>query len=556
MLIFHLLLSSVATPLQAESAYPQAIIYDFRTGETTYLPIVPGPNIPGQGFPGTAPVRFDGIVDNGGRTWNSDLTAVTNSTTFPFSAVCTIRGLTNGGAKIAYGSGSLVDPLHVITAGHVVWRKGAGIPMSPQFGIAAGLDTTTNQTEILLKSDRTIKFGTAQVVRMLVMPDWQSGAWNGYDADMALLELDRPVGHLTGTLGMSVEGDGFFPQNLVHMAGYPVEGMSTGNAYPGAPNQMYVGDGVHDHVWEEQVFGARDWSHPSKGTSGGPLYKGGPNPSDFTVLGVHSHWFWFFGEYTADCRLTSWKLQAIESFMAGGVYNQTEPDWTPLGVEAWPWMHPGWNYDLSFVLANNSDVDPGPTDLDIEFFLEKGTSAISLGITTINVDFAPREGREISFPGTDIPASVGPGSYSLTVEVRAAADSNPNNNMVAKVTSDCQKVDVMTIDSTILYVFPGVVQRGVIVTFEIWNAPANRAIFLAGGQTIGGYMWHGNHFVDLAPPYEFMLPGQTDSHGHALMTFTVPVNLPPSFSSLNWETMCQGSNGLWYDSNLVYLMIT
>jgi V8-like Glu-specific endopeptidase len=122
-------------------------------------------------------------------------------------------------------SGTLIDPLHVITAGHCV-HEGSGGSWSSNVVIAPAYENGSRP------------FGDAAAAQLHSWTGWTvSGDW---DDDIGIIDLDRPVGALTGWHGYGYSNDcSYFTSVTWHHDGYPA-------ASPYNGQYMYTQSGDFD----------------------------------------------------------------------------------------------------------------------------------------------------------------------------------------------------------------------------------------------------------------------------------------------------------------------
>lgn len=130
----------------------------------------------------------------------------------------------------------LIDSKHVLTAGHCVYTFVSERCNSPEASCWA-----TSIRVIPAYENGDAPFGEANFANL-----WAWTAWTGdenYDWDIAMIELDRPVGALTGWYGYGYnDNDTFFTGgNTFRSTGYPVE-----SPYDG--QRMYTWAGTFDQA--------------------------------------------------------------------------------------------------------------------------------------------------------------------------------------------------------------------------------------------------------------------------------------------------------------------
>lgn len=107
------------------------------------------------------------------------------------------------GDKNYIGSGLLVGPRHVVTAGHCVHEKGWATSIS----FTPGLNET----------DRP--FGSAEVKQIYTVKEWVNN--RDPQNDFALLILDRDIGNQVGWYGLMTPSNAFLEELTINVTGYP-----------------------------------------------------------------------------------------------------------------------------------------------------------------------------------------------------------------------------------------------------------------------------------------------------------------------------------------------
>lgn len=141
---------------------------------------------------------------------------------YPIRANCKVLKLTNQGSEFtSKGSGALIGPNLVLTAGHIA---GWGY-FSDEFEWSDSLAVAPSFT----KGKPHNSFGYAKVLYAVVFKDFYLKS-NNVSSDIALLVLDSPIGLKTGWLGMSyVPNDSFLLQHTFYHYSYPAKGPYNGN---------------------------------------------------------------------------------------------------------------------------------------------------------------------------------------------------------------------------------------------------------------------------------------------------------------------------------------
>ena len=194
---------------------------------------------------------------------NDDRVQVTNTTTFPYSAVVfVVAAYANGESFV--GSGALVSPDAVLTAGHVAFD-----PDLKQWAQTITVYPALNGTDA--------PYGHATATKMISVSGWTNDLNSQHD--IAILRLNDPIGVKTGWFGITSSVDA---AETLFTAGYPTDkprqtmwrtsgkilSMTTDNifydldTYPGQSGSgVYNQDNqivaVHAYSQDTQNFGTR-----------------------------------------------------------------------------------------------------------------------------------------------------------------------------------------------------------------------------------------------------------------------------------------------------------
>ncbi|MCA8973928.1 MAG: trypsin-like serine protease, partial [Planctomycetes bacterium] len=153
--------------------------------------------------------------------------------TFPYSATVKLFMTFPGDPGHYYeGSGILIDPDHVLTAGHCAYDKDLG-GEADKIWVIPGYSATGESTNVPWVTDMSTwggsePFGHSNVVDVKTWSDWRTSS--SFKHDIAVLELNRPIGALAGWIGVDYSNDcSFYKDNWFYMRGYPAEGPYNGS---------------------------------------------------------------------------------------------------------------------------------------------------------------------------------------------------------------------------------------------------------------------------------------------------------------------------------------
>ncbi len=327
---------------------------------------------------------------------------------------------TNGVAHSRVGSGTLIDPLHVLTAGHVVFAQ--------EIGAAAVHDWAEQLTVVPGYENGSSPFGTADAV---LLHSWQGWTDSGdFSHDVGLVTLDRPIGALTGWWGYGYGGCGWFEEGSWHHAGWPAE-----NPYDG--ELMYENYGLFD-TCSSSSHKASFTSPSFGGHSGSGAEREG---AVYAVISTSDR-----TSSTTDCMVTSAKFNDIGLWL-----DQDSPssfDLIPLALQTPSQVHEVDEIlPFSFVLLNYGDQSASGTwNYDVylstddvitntDLFLQHGYFDLTL---------APRQFFNISLSGISVPAGTPIGSYHIGI-IFDVNDGNPANNATSgqdasEIQVDCPQI--------------------------------------------------------------------------------------------------------------------
>ena len=546
-----------------------AISYDLRTGqETLHGSTAESSAESGQTDGGLGAIT-EWLAENDVDGENlargfTNLTRVNDPEVFPYCVNVKLFMDFNGHHYVA--SGVLIDSMHVLTAGHCVYSHDSG-----EVGWA-------NSIRVVPAYENGAKpFGEANAAELHSWTGWTSD--ESYSHDIGVIDLDRPVGALTGWNGYGYNtSESFFLNNTFYNPGYPAESPYTGE-------YMYEWHGDFDYAIPlNNQIGI--WQDGYGGQSGsGAYYTSGGSRTVYAVLSNGGSGFENF------VRLNEEKFEDIrDSFIPADV--PATPDLIPLTVSASDSVDSGSVLgSLSYLVHNyssnswsgtvNVDVylstDDYITTSDLLIGSHNLTRTISAkGTTTVNVSSLPT-----------IPADVATGNYKIGIII-TTPDANTSNNDT--ITWDVEPIYVNHVNQPPVFsvLLPNKSldeDTSINNAIDLWD-------FVTDPETAGGdliYTIVGNtapgcgvtidpdDFIDIAPTaswngYSDVTIRATDPSGlYDEDTFRItvnPVNDAPVFGtlpdkSLNEDTVLNNTINLWNyvsdlettDSGLIFTIV-
>jgi V8-like Glu-specific endopeptidase len=161
------------------------------------------------------------------------------------------------------GSGALIDPFHVLTAGHVVHDTAEG-GWATEIEFVPGMD------------GNSAPFSSAWDVNVRAPAGWVDS--QDQDYDWGLITLDRSVGTWIGWFGYTYEALDYYPQKTFNLAGYPAELDQGLGLYWAANVATRATDNVLYHVIDS-----------TGGQSGGPIWRYVEATDESHVMAVHTY---------------------------------------------------------------------------------------------------------------------------------------------------------------------------------------------------------------------------------------------------------------------------
>ncbi len=382
-------------------------------------------------------------------------------------------------------SGTLIDPMHVITAAHCVYSLGEDHPgFADEIRVIPGYE---NHLE---------PWGDAHAVQMHVWEGWSVDHDDHHD--IAILDLDRPIGALVGwrSYGCQDDCDWYYGGGWVHRA-YPAE-----DPYDGLI--MFENGGSFDHCWSSYTL---DWhlaafDNPSWGGSSG-------------VGSVRDGVVWAIlrgsdRETSSDAALiTSGKFAGIGIIRDEDM--PSSPDLMPIYVQAeGENFAPGGQLDaFSFVLVSYANV--GITTAVVCHIYMSDDANITTGdvyvdseVVAVNLQAMSSQVVDV-FPRPTVPVATTSGRYFLGV-ILDYNDAILSNNITAAVELDSIYVGCpLPNQPLILSPLEGAVCQPLARTIDWDDQPLIETYQLRFGT------WCGETLIDVGTASQYTVSGLDNS---------------------------------------------
>jgi V8-like Glu-specific endopeptidase len=302
-------------------------------------------------------------------------------------------------------SGALLDAKHVITAGHCLWDHEHGGGEADSIVVAPGYD------------DGDEPYGEASMIRWLTWSGWKDDEDRKHD--MAVIELDRPVGALTGDFGYGYRTScSSFKDYTYYHASYPGE-----SPYDGG--DLYFQSGGFDSCPND--YEARFKRYSYGGESGSGFYRIIDDSRYIHAVLSHGDWVLLTGDVTDAVRLTETKFNHIGDFISENT--PSSPNLAPLGVQADPLVAKGHTVSpFSFVVYNDGSASSSGLHYQVRLSTNKIISTGDTLLVTVSstVTIGAKESVTLS-PNITIPSTTATGYYYLGVML-TDDDSDESDN--------------------------------------------------------------------------------------------------------------------------------
>jgi V8-like Glu-specific endopeptidase len=226
-----------------------------------------------------------------------DRHAVGDATAFPYRAIGRVTATFPDG-KSFWGTGALIDPSHVLTAGHVIYGGDHG-------GWATAVTFTPGQ------NGTSKPYGSASGTLLRSYTGWTQ---NGdYNFDLGLITLNQSLGNTVGWFGVEAQPDSFYSgHGSLNSAGYPKDKSFNGVS-------MYSIFGAVDGASAHRV-GFRGSLDIAGGQSGSPMWRYDPASGNRAIDAIVST---ESPTTNAAVRITGTDLTNLKSWLAEDSARQT-----------------------------------------------------------------------------------------------------------------------------------------------------------------------------------------------------------------------------------------
>ena len=218
----------------------------------------------------------------------TDLSLISDPTPYPWCTTVKLFMTFPNSAQFV-GSGAMISPGYVITAGHCVYSQDNG-------------GWATSITVVPAYNSGNYPFGSANASYLYSWTGWTTS--HDYDWDMGYIDLDSDIGNTVGWLGFGYNNDdNFYYSNTFHNPGYPAESPYNGS-------QMYYWYGDYDDVQTHRLYFTK-YCYGGQSGSGSYYKDGSDNRYVYAVL---SHQL---GTETGHIRITSDKFNSMYNRIYG-----------------------------------------------------------------------------------------------------------------------------------------------------------------------------------------------------------------------------------------------
>lgn len=206
----------------------------------------------------------------------------------PNKSIVHISSYVNDSILYGGGTGFLIDNYTVLTAAHVITSDYIDYPIN-KIIIEAGY------------KDEKATFGTANVIKTYVMPEWKN--FRNYFFDMAILIIDKPLGKDLGKLNII---DEVTLGEFISTTGYP--GSNKNNIDKIKKGNQYYSSGKIVNITKNKIYYDSD---TEPGQSGSPVFN-----INNDVIAIHTRGFNEDDtyKYNSGIRLSSTNIETINQW--------------------------------------------------------------------------------------------------------------------------------------------------------------------------------------------------------------------------------------------------
>lgn len=322
-----------------------------------------------------------------------------------------VRLVLDFGTSTGFATGTLIDPYHVLTAGHCVHTGGSTGVWARSIQVIPGYDNGARP------------YGTARMTTAMSYVGWTRDRDFGYD--LGVIRLDRPIGAITGYFGYGYSTNwSFYNTSTWWLHGYPGEAPFYGHI-------MTQQSGWFD----TETNGDKElrFRYPSVGgQSGSGAYKFVNNARSVHAVLSHGEWNWFYGWDTDCTRITAARFVDVFNFVFFATPFTTDLTPCSLRSASTTLRRGSATPTVDFLLHNNSHLAfNGNVNIRLSLSSDSVVNAADavVGTTSRAVSLGTKGSTRLTMPAITVPTTLTAGTYYLGVVI-TNADANPANNVI------------------------------------------------------------------------------------------------------------------------------
>lgn len=337
-------------------------------------------------------------------------TIVGSPALFPFCMNVKMFFTFPAGGGVWQGSGALIDPMHVITAGHCVFDASKG-------GYANYLEVIPGYHQ------GSRPFGTARMVNVMTYAAWTQQGDVGHD--LAVIKLDRPIGARTGYFGYSWSTDwNYYNTPTWFLHGYPAVGGFDGQ-------RLTQQTGWFDTETNGDLE-LRLRTPFIPGQSGSGFYRIEGSQRSIHAVASHNEWNWFYGWDADAMRITASRWVDIFVFIL--LNTPAAPDLVPMNVRtANSTLVRGTYLPQTDYLLHNYSLAAFSGGVSARLYISNDrvitTGDTLIGTVNTTTSTGAKGSIRITLPSLIVPGSITTGTKYLGIML-LNADANTSNNTV------------------------------------------------------------------------------------------------------------------------------